>query len=275
VIAGLEDGRVAAYLKFHHALGDAVPGREVIEKVFAIDDEVEPVFVGGGDDLAAADAGAAPEEPPTAPPSRFNRPLSDRRDFAFGGVARERVEHIRSAAGTTFTDVLVAGWAGALRGWLALRGEAPAGPLIARLPISMRRRDDSPSGGNRLAVVPVAVPADQATAGARLGSAHRAMAQAKQMAHAAQAGVPDRAGVNFAFSTLFGSSKPIGWRGAPCLGAFPLPMVAVTGLSIASVTTPDDVKVGVHVDADQVSDPWSLLRAFDLAIADLEAEVEA
>ena len=49
-------------------------------------------------------------------------------------------------------------------------------------------------------------------------------------------------------------------------------MVNTSGLAIASVSTPSDVWVGVHVDAEQVADPWSLLRAFDLALADLETE---
>ena len=78
----------------------------------------------------------------TARPTRFNQPLSGERDFAFASFARARVERIRSGSATTFTDVLLAAWAGALRGWLALRGETPAVPLVARLPISLRRPDD-------------------------------------------------------------------------------------------------------------------------------------
>ena len=274
VIDGLQGGRVAAFLKFHHALGDAVPGRQVIETVFAIGGEVDTVFAVGGEDSLAPDATAAPaSRPPAAVTTRFNQPLSGQRDFAFASVARSRVERIRSASATTFTDVLVAAWAGALRGWLALRGETPTVPLVARLPISLRRRDDAPVGGNRLAVVPVSVPADQAAADARLRSAHEAMTQAKQMASsAAGAGVADGAGVNLALSTLVGSDHPIAWGDAACIGAFPLAMINVTGLSLACVTTPSDLRVGVHVDAEQIPDPWSLLRAFDLALADLETE---
>jgi hypothetical protein len=274
VMDGLQGGRVAALLKFHHALGDAVPGREVIETVFAVDDEVEEVITVGGEDAPAPDADAPESPPPIAHPTRFNKPLSGQRDFSFGTIARARVEQIRSASGTTFTDVLVAAWAGALRGWLALRGETPSVPLVARLPISLRRRDDTPAGGNRLAVVPVAVPADQAASAARLRDAHQAMTQAKRLA-SDSAGVGDGAGINLALSTLIGSSRPIAWGGAACIGAFPLAMVNVTGLSIASVTTPADVRIGVHVDSEQVSDPWSLLRAFDLALDDLQTEVAA
>jgi hypothetical protein len=275
VIDGLQDGRVAAFLKFHHALGDAVPGREVVETVFAVEGDVEEAVVVGGEDAPALDAAAAPPSPPPiAQATRFNQPLSGQRDFAFGSIERARIEQIRSASGTTFTDVLVAAWAGALRGWLALRGETPSVPLVARLPISLRRADDAPAGGNRLAVVPVSVPADQGAAGARLRNAHEAMTQAKQMASAAAgAGVADGAGMNFALSTLLGSSRPITWGGATCPGAFPLAMVNVTGLAIACLTAPSYLRIGVHVDSEQVSNPWSLLRAFELALDDLETEV--
>ncbi len=273
VIDGLQDARVATYLKFHHALGDAVPGREVIETVFAVDEEVERVFVGGGEDPSPSpDATAAPAgPPPSAPATRFNQPLSNQRDFAFTSFARERIDRIRAASGATFTDVLLAGWAGALRGWLALRGEAPTVPLVARLPISFRRRDDDAASGNRLAVVPISVPAEQPAADARLRSAHRAMTQAKQIAHAGtRSGALAGAAVNLALSTFVGSNLPLAWGGAAYVGSYPLPMVHVTGLSIASVTGPVYLWVGVHVDAEQVADPWSLLRAFDLALADLD-----
>ena len=273
VIEGLQDGRVATYLKFHHALGDAVPGRQVIETVFAVDGEVEPVFVGGGENPPPPpDATAAPASPPpTARPMRFNRPLGSERDFAFGSFSRARIEQIRSASATKFTDVLLAAWAGALRGWLALRGETPAAPLVARLPISLRRPDDAPAAANRLAVAAVSVPADRASADARLRCAHQEMTRAKQIAlSGAWRGVATSTGINFALSPFVGSSRPIAWSGAACLGAFPLAMVNVTGLAIASVSTPLDLRVGVHVDAEQIADPSSLLRAFDLALAELE-----
>jgi hypothetical protein len=276
VIEGLEGGRVATYTKFHHALGDAIPGSRAIETVFGVERGAETVFVAEEDSPASPDADAeSAGPPPTAPPTRFNQPLSDRRDFAFGTFARARIERIRAASATTFTDVLLAGWAGALRGWLALRGEAPDAPLVARLPISVRRRDDALDIGNRLALVAVSVPADQGTAGARLRHAHEAMTRAKQAGHSvARTGIVEAIGVNLALSTFVGADdRPVRWGDAACLGAFPLAMVNVSGLSIASATTPLDLRVGVHVDADQVADPWSFVRAFDLALADLETEL--
>jgi diacylglycerol O-acyltransferase / wax synthase len=273
VIDGLLGGRVAICLKFHHALGDAVPSRQVVETLFAVGGEADAAFDVGGEGLPksrAPDATAAPAStPPTAAATRFNRPLSGQRDFAFAPFGRARVERIRSVSALTFTDVLVAAWAGALRGWLALRGETPVVPLVARLPMSLRRPDDAPGGGNRLAVVPVAVPADQGDPRARLQHAHEAMTWAKQIG-SSEAGVADSAGVNFALSTFVSSSRPIAWDGAAGIGSYPITMVNVSGLSIACVTTATVLWVGVHVDAEQVADPWSLVRAFDLALTDLQ-----
>jgi hypothetical protein len=150
-----------------------------------------------------------------------------------------------------------------------MRGEAPAVPLVARLPISLRRADDDSASANRLAVVAVGVPADEAAAEARLRRAHQAMARAKQVAHS---GARSEIGVavNLALSTFVGSNFPLAWGDAPYVGSYPLPMVHMCGLSIASVTGPEYVWTAVHVDAEQVADPWSLLRAFDLALDDLE-----
>jgi hypothetical protein len=208
--------------------------------------------------------------------TRFNKPLSAQRDFAFSPFARARVDRIRSASGTTFTEVLVAAWAGALRGWLALRGETPPVPLVARLPISVRRHGDDPVSGNRLMAMPVAVPVNEASGRARLESSHQAMRQSKQiMASGAWGGVGAGFWVNFSLSTYLGSSRRLEWGSAAGFGIYSLAMMNISGLAIASGTDRDEAWVGVHVDAEQVADPWSLLRAFDLALADLETEVAA
>jgi hypothetical protein len=101
------------------------------------------------------------------------------------------------------------------------------------------------------------------------------MTRAKQSGYSGERpGIVEAVGVNLALTTFVGpDNHAVTWGGAPCLGGFPLAMINVSGLSIASVTTPLHLRVGVHVDAEQVADPWSLLRAFDLALTDLEAEV--
>ena len=129
------------------------------------------------------------------------------------------------------------------------------------------------ASGNHLAVLTVPAPADQPDSGTRLRAAHEAMTSAKQLL--ASGGVAGAAvgGVNFALSTYLGSNSRLAWDGAPGSGIFSLTMLNITGLSIASGTNGDELWVGVHVDAEQVTDPWSLLRAFDLALSDLETAV--
>jgi hypothetical protein len=277
VIEGLQGGRVAVLLKFHHALGDAVPSRFVLDTLFGVGEEAPTASPAVRPRHQAPEATSTPSGPRPIPPlTRFNKPLSGERDFAFAPFARERVERIRSASATTFTDVLVAAWAGALRGWLTMRGEAPTVPLVARVPISLRRPDDDAASGNRLVAMPVPVPADQGDARARLRSAHQAMTRSKQiMASGAWGGVGAGFWVNFSLSTYLGSRRRLAWRAAAGVGIYALAMMNVSGLAIACGTEADELWVGVHVDAEQVSDPWSLLRAFDLALADLETEVAA
>jgi hypothetical protein len=179
------------------------------------------------------------------------------------------VERVREPSGATFNDVLVAAWAGAVRGWLALRGETPKVPLLARVPISLRDREEADAGaaGNRLAVVPVPIPADQGDGAERLRRTTEAMAAAKAAPKVAGASGP---GVNLSLSTPPASGVPLSWAGAPRIGTFVLAPLGGTGLSVVAGRYPNQVSLGVHVDAEQVPDPWSLLRAFDVALADLE-----
>ena len=270
VLDGLEGGRVATLLKIHHALGDAAPARHVLETLFADDSEQRPVRrPAAAPPPPASSADADPGVPLRAPATRFNRPLGSERDFAFGRIGVERVERVRAASGAMFNDVLVAAWAGALRGWLALRGEAPKVPLLARIPISLRDRaeEDAQAAGNRLAVVPVPIPADEGDGAERLRRTTEAMAVAKRAPKEAGARGP---GVNLSLSTPPASGVPLAWAGAPRIGTFVLAPLGGTGLSVVSGRYPSQVTLGVHVDAEQVPDPWSLLSAFDAALADLE-----
>ena len=189
----------------------------------------------------APDANATPAgPPPTAPATRFNRPLSGERDFAFAPFGRARVERIRSASATTFTDVLLAAWAGALRGWLALRGETPAVPLVARVPMSLRRPDDdarqrqSPGGRWRLPA-----PADQGDARARLRERARGDDAGQADPGFRRRGSPPAPGSTSRSRRYVGSSRQLAWGGAAGVGIYSLAMVNVSGLSIACVTNAD------------------------------------
>lgn len=274
VIRGRGSDRVAVLLKFHHALGDVEPNLDVIFALFGEighpDDAVvqRPVRApSSSHDPAPADIDA---EPPAVPFTRFNTPLSEERAFAFGLVDKRRIEQLRRAAGVTFHELVTAAWGGALRGWLALRGEVPAEPLVARVPVSLRDVAHDREPGNRLAVVPVPLPTHLADATSRLDAARVAMAAVKRALHQ-----PPRRGrgpaMNLSLSTYRGAHQPLAWLGAPVVMTVPLAMISGCGLSIATGTIRAGVVASVHVDAGHVPNPWTLLRAFELSLDDLEA----
>lgn len=89
-----------------------------------------------------------------APHTSFNGSLTTRRRFTSVSLALDEIKTIRRAFDVTVNDVLLALVAGALRRYLAARGEMPRRPLVAEVPISTDRRGDPRRlGGNRVANV--------------------------------------------------------------------------------------------------------------------------
>jgi diacylglycerol O-acyltransferase / wax synthase len=202
--------------------------------------------------------------------TRFNQPLSPERDFAFGSVALDRLQAVKSAAGVTFNDMLLALWAGALRGWLSLRGELPAQPLVARVPMSLRATDATAEHGNRMAILRVALPTHLHGLHERLEAVHQASEEAKR--HAAMDPAAGAAGgaVNLALTSLFGARPPQGWHGADLRTYHTMTVLNATGLAITCSTRGEVVNLGIHVDPHQVENPWAMLRAFEAALDDAE-----
>ena len=70
-----------------------------------------------------------------APRTLLNRSADARRVYARTSLPLSDVRRVRAAAGTTLSEVLLAVVAGALRDYLAERGELPDGPLVVNVPI--------------------------------------------------------------------------------------------------------------------------------------------
>ena len=118
------------------------------------------------------------------PRTSFNVSLSAERTFAMTSLALEDLRLVRRATGTTLNDVYLAVCGGALRRYLADRGELPDRPLVASVPVST---DPDPArlSGNRVdnlyvsigtdVADPVAPPAgDPCRGGGRQGRPRRA-----------------------------------------------------------------------------------------------------
>jgi len=92
-----------------------------------------------------------------APRCSLNRPIGKQRAFA---VARADLDAIHAAAhaqGGTVNDLIVTAVTGALRTVLAGRGE-DVDRLVVSMPVSARQRASATELGNRVGVIPVAVP---------------------------------------------------------------------------------------------------------------------
>ncbi|MER5728819.1 wax ester/triacylglycerol synthase family O-acyltransferase [Streptomyces sp. NPDC002138] len=132
---------------------------------------------------------------------------------ALAGVALglDEVNRIRKVAGGTVNDVLIALVAGALRRWLAGRGEPvgeASGPR-ALIPVSRRRSADGSGAGNRLSGYLLRLPVAESEPLRRLGAVRAGMDRNKEAGPARGAG---------AVALLADHVHPLGHRlGGPLL----------------------------------------------------------
>ncbi|EON92205.1 acyltransferase [Marinobacter lipolyticus SM19] len=86
-----------------------------------------------------------------APPSILNQKITGSRRFAAQSYCLNRIRAVGQAYGVTVNDVVMAMCASALRTYLMNQDELPAQPLIAMVPVSLRR-DDSEEG-NQVGII--------------------------------------------------------------------------------------------------------------------------
>ena len=190
VIEGLADGRVALYVKIHHAMMDGVAAMKLLSRTLSADpnvrepplwarerpprapreqhDEHQPglleralamgaeIVPGIGSGLRElvrqADSDSLEAQPFHAPPTMFNVRISGSRRFAAQSYDLARVKAIGKAAGATVNDVTLALCAGAMRRYLQMHDALPDKPLIAMVPVSVRSADVG-DGGNQVAIM--------------------------------------------------------------------------------------------------------------------------
>ena len=181
LVEGLQDGRYAVYTKYHHSLMDGVSALRLVQRAFTPDPDddevrvpwnvgprkrkeprkrpslVERVGRSAGSALALAPstvklARAALLEqqltlPFRAPRSMFNVRIGGARRVAAQSWSLDRVKAVKSAAGVTVNDVVLAMSSGALRAYLLEHNALPDAPLTAMVPVNLRKDDDD-RGGN-------------------------------------------------------------------------------------------------------------------------------
>jgi WS/DGAT/MGAT family acyltransferase len=94
-----------------------------------------------------------PPVPMTAPPTPINHTITGQRIWNTALLELDRVKAIRKITGCTLNDVVLAICAGALRRYLDEKGELPAKPLIAMVPVSTRGNDEHGKMGNKVSAM--------------------------------------------------------------------------------------------------------------------------
>lgn len=175
LVEGLQDGRYAVYTKYHHSLMDGVSALRLMQRAFTSDpddDEVRvpwslgprkgPSLFGRVGRTAGSALAMAPSTlklaraalleqqltlPFRAPRTMFNVRIGGARRVAAQSWSLDRVKAVKSAAGMTVNDVVLAMSSGALRAYLIEQNALLEAPLTAMVPVNLRKSDDD-GGGN-------------------------------------------------------------------------------------------------------------------------------
>ena len=215
-----------------------------------------------------------PPSPFSAPRTSFNLAITPHRRVCFGEVALEDLKTVKNHFGCTVNDVVLALCAGALRRYLLARGELPAEPLIALVPMSVRAEEDRLSGGNRLSAMLTSLATEIADPIERLRTISAAMSEAKSQESLIGADVLTdwteftlpaliggaarlissmrlfdhvRPAFNVTISNIPGPPFPLFLAGARVAGIYPLgPVVEGAGLNMTVMSYCDTVYFGLN-----------------------------
>jgi diacylglycerol O-acyltransferase len=220
LVNGLAGGRQALAWRGHHCMLDGAATLTSLSRFFAEDDELSPLarepFAPGAlpdrrwlvgralreqagnarrlPSLVARTARAlkakqeyergAPRRPPRSPqdvpPCRVSQAFGPTRHFTTAEFDIADVRLVREAAGVSFTEVVLAVVAGALRSFLLATGELPAEPLVAGCPVGAAEEGVPRQWGNRFSGIVTTLATDLADPWERLATISAVTAVARR-----------------------------------------------------------------------------------------------
>jgi diacylglycerol O-acyltransferase / wax synthase len=119
------------------------------------------------------------EVPFTAPRTALNGHITRARRIAGSRLEIERLKAVARATGTTLNDVVVTICDISLRRYLARYAQLPRSPLVAQLPVNLRRQGETTST-NILGIIPVRLAGVSRNPLKRLREVHRSTAEMKE-----------------------------------------------------------------------------------------------
>jgi diacylglycerol O-acyltransferase / wax synthase len=331
LVEGLSDGRFAVYTKIHHSLLDGVsaqrltirsmtsdpddreirvpwtlgprprtedsePSRSALQ---AITDTIGSLASLAPSTLSVARAALVEQQltlPFRAPKTMFNVPIGGARRAAAQSWPLARIRAVKSAAGVTVNDVVLAMCAGALRAYLVEQDALPDTPLVAMVPVSLRSKDEQDAGGNMVGTILCNLATDVDDSAERLDAINTSMRDNKEvfaelprtqalalsaflMSGIALGLVPGFVSsapppFNIVISNVPGASEPLYWNGARLDGNYPL-SIALDGqaLNITMTNNADNLDFGLIGCRRSVPHLQRLLMHLEDSLADLERAV--
>ena len=330
LVEGLEDGRYAVYIKFHHSLLDGVSALRLLQRAFTPDPNDREVRVPWNlerpqsansepgpsvlrlvrgtvgslvglapSTLSLARAALLQQQltlPFRAPRTMFNGRIGGARRVAGQSWSLDRIRKVKSAAGVTVNDIVLAMSGGALRAYLQEQNALPDAPLVAMVPVSLRTDKETHSGGNIVGTFLCNLATDTDDPMRRLQAVNSSMngnknvfaelPRVQQFALSAllsggivtalvpgylQAGPPP---FNLVISNVPGKREPMYWQGARMDGNYPL-SIPLDGqaLNITLTNNADNLDFGLVGCRRSVPHLQRLLGHLEAALQDLERAV--
>lgn len=185
VIEGLKDGRFAVYTKMHHALIDGVSALKLMQRSLSPDPDDREIRAPWGlrkpkrksvpssplSSLKRTAGGVVALAPSTvslaraalfeqrvtlpfgAPRTMLNVKIGGARRCAAQSWSVDRIKNVKKAAGVTLNDVVLTMCSGALRYYLLEQNGLPDTPLVAMVPVSLRKEHEADAGGNLVGAI--------------------------------------------------------------------------------------------------------------------------
>lgn len=233
--------------------------------------------------------------PFTAPRTQLNEPLTPARSTALAKLSVARLKSVSRATGTSINDVLLSLCDNALLAYLEQSGETPEKPLVAQMPISVRR-EGAGSGGNQITVALVELSSGSRDPVERLEQISQRTADVKnhygrmsdlaattytilvqslaQLADATKLNrlVPPLG--NVLISNVVGPQEALYLDGAKLVGLYPISLMPPgVSVNITFFTTGGTVYVGIVGGREAISDGSLVAKEIEKGLTKLNQRV--